>query len=279
MVGNTITLSFTANVAIQIPTVTIAGNAASVAGGPTAWTATYTMAVGDTEGNVPFVISNLMDLGGTTIANVSATTNGSSVTFDRTAPTVAITSPAAGTYVNGTAVISFNDSELTTPQVSVDNTNWFSATTGITMLSNISQFAGLSEGSFTLYIRDTDGVGNTGTNSINLIKDTTAPTVSFLSTPTINSANASSYIVTGSCSENGQMVIVSVNGTPYVGPPCIGVSFSTGPFDVSGVPDSASVSITASHNDAAGNPAILPRQRWLKILSPPRWPSARLQQH
>ena len=85
--GNTITLSFTSSEAINTPTVTIAGNAAVVVGGLTSWSATYTMTGAETEGQVPFTI-DFSDVAGNTGVQVIATSDLSSVTFDKTAPTI-----------------------------------------------------------------------------------------------------------------------------------------------------------------------------------------------
>ena len=100
---------------------------------------------------------------------------------DVVAPTVAITSPTSGS-VSGNTVISFTDDETTNPQVSVNGTNWTSATSGVTKLSDIPQFAGLSDGAITLYLRDTDTAGNIGSNSVSLTKDTVALAISSVQT-------------------------------------------------------------------------------------------------
>ncbi|MFH1230531.1 MAG: Ig-like domain-containing protein, partial [Planctomycetota bacterium] len=44
-------------------------------------------------------------------------------------------------------------------------------------LGDISEFGGLDEGEFTLYLQDTDAAGNVGIDSVLLTKDTIAPTV------------------------------------------------------------------------------------------------------
>jgi hypothetical protein len=86
-VGNNITLTFTASETIATPTVSIAGHSftATNSSGNT-WSAAYQMASGDTEGVVPFSIA-FADTAGNN-ATVTTTTNGSSVTFDKTAPTI-----------------------------------------------------------------------------------------------------------------------------------------------------------------------------------------------
>ena len=86
--GDVITLSFTANVPIQVSQVTIAGQAATLTpagNAATAFTATYTMKANDPEGPVAFSI-NFQDVENKVPSSVTATTNNSSVIFDRTAP-------------------------------------------------------------------------------------------------------------------------------------------------------------------------------------------------
>ncbi|MBN2077824.1 MAG: DUF2341 domain-containing protein [Spirochaetes bacterium] len=92
-VGNTVTITFTADRAIQTPTAVIKGTAAAIGGGPLAWSATRTMGAGDTDGAVNFTISGIQDLAGNTAADVSSTTDASAVTFDKTPPVIT----AAGT--------------------------------------------------------------------------------------------------------------------------------------------------------------------------------------
>ncbi len=191
-VGDTITLTFTANEDIQTPTVTIAGHTATVTAGADArhWTATYTMASGDTEETVTFTVA-FADLAGNT-ASRATTTDGSSVTFDKTAPVVSISAPTEGAKVNGDAVISFTSEDTNSannPECSVDNSNWIGCiwenetATGTRKLLDeagspgIPQFSGLSQGEFILYVRDTDKAGNIGTDSVSLIKDTLAPII------------------------------------------------------------------------------------------------------
>jgi hypothetical protein len=111
---------------------------------------------------------------------------------DETAPAVSITSPSSGAYVNASATISFTTNDASTcgltNQVSLDNTNWFTVTSGITTFGNITQFGTSPDGAITLYIKTTDAAGNVGTSSISLFKDVTPPTVSSIvrvgSTPT-----------------------------------------------------------------------------------------------
>ena len=58
-----------------------------MAGSGSSYSATYTMTDSDTEGVVPFSVS-FSDLAGNNGTAVTATSNSSSVTFDKTAPAV-----------------------------------------------------------------------------------------------------------------------------------------------------------------------------------------------
>lgn len=188
-VGDTITLSFTADDDITTPTVLIAGNTAVVTGGPIVWNATTTLGGVEATGTIAFTI-NFTDIAGNSGTAVIGTTDGSSVTFDKTAPTVNITNPLTGTRVNGNALISFNNDETTAPECSVDGNNWTPCASENITLSGLFGFDALLEGAFTLYLRDTDPAGNTGNDSeIGIIKDTAAPTVSS-HIPAVNAVGA-----------------------------------------------------------------------------------------
>ncbi len=82
--GDVLTLTLAASETITSPTVTIAGHSASVSGSGSSYTATYTMTGTDSEGAVAFSV-NFADAAGNNGTTVTATTNSSSVTFDRTA--------------------------------------------------------------------------------------------------------------------------------------------------------------------------------------------------
>ena len=98
--------------------------------------------------------------------------------IDTTAPTVSITAPLSGTEIKSSYAVTFTDDELTAAQCSIDNSVWVSCTSGVTTLGDITGFNGLGEGTFTLYLKDTDTAGNVGTDSESgVIKDTTNPTV------------------------------------------------------------------------------------------------------
>ena len=124
-VGDEITLSFTASESLHTPVVTFqsGGNNIStadvVAGSGTSWTAKYTANSSDTNGAVTFTIA-FEDLATNDGTNVTAVTNGTSVTFDKTAPTLTSVSiasnnspgPTTHAKVGLEVILSFTASEV-----------------------------------------------------------------------------------------------------------------------------------------------------------------------
>ncbi len=263
-VDNTIILSFTSNETIQAdPTVIFTSGGVAVTGavtvantGGNVWAATYIANVSDTDGAVAFTI-NFADIAGNDGSPVTDVTDASSVTFDKTAPVVAITAPAADSEVNGEAFIEFTDNEPTSPECSVGNDSWVSCESGVTSLSGVTGFGELGQGSFTLYLRDTDAAGNIGTDNVSLVKDSIIPTV-VSHTPTVNAMNVqpdSDIIVIFS-----EAVIVEAGDVSFS--PSIGGNFAVENSDTEIVtinPDSAldsntSYMVTLSGvTDIAGN--------------------------
>lgn len=131
-VGDTVTVSFTANEGLaegaNKPVVTIAGNSAVVSGSGAAWTATYVMAGGEVSGIILFTI-NFKDVALNIGAQVTDVTNGSSVTFDETAPTIP-TANIIGTTIQAaddTIAITFDE-----PVIAADGTWSVNEVDGIT---------------------------------------------------------------------------------------------------------------------------------------------------
>jgi hypothetical protein len=188
---DTVTLSFTASEAIQTPSVTLLGVAASVAN-PSGnnWTATATVGAGTVEGQAAFSISAI-DLAGNAALAVTATTDASSVTVDRTLPSmtpVTIASNNASPVLarqGNQVVLSFTTSEaIQTPSVTLlgvaatvanpSGNNW-------TATATVS--AGTLEGVATFSISAIDLAGNaaqaatTTTNGSSVVVDKTGPTL------------------------------------------------------------------------------------------------------
>jgi hypothetical protein len=102
----------------------------------------------------------------------------------------------------------------------------------------------------------TDAAGNTATQASTTVnKDATIPTITIDYSPDITAANETTYNVSGSCSENGEMVVVNIDGLAY-SPTCSSGSWSLSSIDVSSRPDNAALPITADHDDSFGNSAV-----------------------
>lgn len=176
-VGDDVTVAFTASEDIQTPTATIAGGSATVSGSGTSWSAVRTMASGDAEGTVTFTI-NYTDLAGNAGSQVTAVTNSSSITFDKTAPVVSITAPANNAYVNGTQALTFTVTETNTHQSEAKfGSGTYTAVTSGALINTLNGWTTAAEGVNAIDVRHTDKAGNVGTATINVTKDVTAPTI------------------------------------------------------------------------------------------------------
>lgn len=158
--GNTVTLSFTANEPIQTPSVTLLGVAATVAN-PSGnnWSASATVGAGTAEGTSAFSIFAI-DLAGNPAA-ATATTNGSSVKVDKTAPALSLpanmTVPA--TSVSGAAfsfAASATDNLDSTPAFIVSPTSGSVFPLGTTTVnaSATDAVGNMSAGNFTVTVED-----------------------------------------------------------------------------------------------------------------------------
>ncbi|MBM7647789.1 methionine-rich copper-binding protein CopC [Bacillus ectoiniformans] len=114
-VGDVITLDIVTNEDITNPTITVAGNSASVSdkndSDATTWSATYTMQSSDLEGSIAFSI-DFADQVGNAATQVTALTTGTAIIFDRTAPIIQSTTPAddsTNTDFSSDLSITFNE--------------------------------------------------------------------------------------------------------------------------------------------------------------------------
>ena len=225
------------------------------------WSVTGLDVSANSENPALLITADLSDAAGN-----PATQATDSVVKDATAPLVAITTPADGSQitvatdsatfaVNGTCnesgqtVIIKIDGSPAASQVgfSCDGTN-FSGTIDTTGLATNNTYAFTAELS--------DAVGNTGVSATNNVTKVQY-TVSISSAPAINIANETNYVVSGTCSVDTETVTVTVGGTATNSPTCTGGSFTTSGFDVSGVADNATVSVSADHGSANDSTNVL----------------------
>jgi hypothetical protein len=102
--------------------------------------------------------------------NTSFGTASHSWTVDKTAPFPNITSGPSGFSNNPSPSFGFSSTEAATYQCRLDS-GTFTSCTG----SNSQSYSGLSDGSHTFYVRATDAVGNSSTNSRTWTIDTVLP--------------------------------------------------------------------------------------------------------
>jgi hypothetical protein len=156
-----------------------------------------------------------------------------SVIVDSTAPSVAITSPAADSTlsadnltVQGTAADNSGGSGVNNVQVRLDSGPYVTATPKATgdWSTWSAPFSGIADGSHTFYARATDKAGNYRDSSVAITittADTTAPVVAITS-PEANSEVLStdeSIVVTGTASDIGSgvdIVEVRIDSGSYV---------------------------------------------------------------
>jgi len=176
-VGDDVTVAFTSSEALQTPTATIHSSAATVSGSGTSWTAVRTMTSGDVDGAVTFQI-NYSDLAGNAGTPVTAVTNSSSITFDKTAPVVAITAPANNDHVNGSQALTFTVTETNANLSEAKfGSGTFTAVSSGALINTLNGWTAATETVNAIDVRHTDKAGNIGTATIDVTKDVTAPTI------------------------------------------------------------------------------------------------------
>ena len=225
-VGDTVTVTFTASEAVRTPVLSIAGHSVAVATtSGNSFAATYVMQSTDSTGNVGIILS-LTDLAGNAMASpATVTTDSSTVTFDKTAPTLTdVTSTQAdGSYgastvtpvsvtfsenvsVSGTPTLVLNSGGSATYQSG-------SGTSALTFSYTVvggENSSDLSVTASSIAASVTDAAGNLASGVIPsghnlgdnkaIVIDTVAPTVA-LSTMVSTPTNASPFVVTVTFSE------------------------------------------------------------------------------
>lgn len=268
-VGDIVTLNFTSSETIVTPTVTIAGHAISATNtSGNNWKVDHTMVSGDATGLVTFSIP-FFDIAGNAGSLVTATTNNSSVSFDKTNPTLApVAIIANSTFttvarVGNSVSLTFTSSEIVaTPVVtmaghtatatSIDDQNW-TATYIIV--------SGDNEGviPFTISVSDFTGNTATATATTNNSSVTIDKTIPVLTSVTIASNN-----VNPAYAKAGEIVTVSFTADETIATPTVvigniaatvvntGGNNWAGSLALSTQPES-NVGFNISFSDIAGN--------------------------
>ncbi|MFT6071476.1 MAG: putative Zn-binding protein involved in type VI secretion/GT2 family glycosyltransferase [Bacteriovoracaceae bacterium] len=275
-VGDVVTLSFTVDEPLLgNPTVTIDGNATTIGGAYPSYTASYTMAGGETAGSLAFTL-NFTDAVGNAATQVVATTDLSTVTFDQTpptAPTVTIYSNNSNTgraKVNDVVTLSFTVDEplLGSPTVTIDGNAatiggaYPSYTASYTMQTGDTQAVALG---FTLDFTDVSGNAAVQVTSVTdaseVIFDETAPTAPAVS---IYSDNANS----SRAKVNDVVTLSFTVSEPLLGSPTVTIdgkaatiggaypSYTASYTMQTGDTEVAALGFTLDLTDAAGNPGV-----------------------
>ncbi len=190
----------------------------------------------------------------TNTAGNSKTSNPLNLVKNTDLPTISITNPTSGTYINLNNQNAFRVSGTCSENGELIT---FSHGTSLITCSNTSfsgdiDFSSLTHGTVSLTATITSSSGNSKTsNPLNLVKNTGLPAINItspISGTYINLSNESAFSVSGTCSENGELITFS-HGTSSI--TCSNASFS-GDIDFSSLTDGA-VALTATITNTAGN--------------------------
>ena len=186
-------------------------------------------------------------------------------TKDTALPTLAFTSPAAGSYVNlgvqSSFAVSGTCSEVGTSNVNIDGdinsavTANCVAGTPNTWTANVN-FSSASDGPVFLLVSQTDAAGNTGSKTRAFVKDATNPTIGW-STPSagafINNANKAAFSVSGTCSDYSATPNVALTSSALTSTVNVACSGSTWTASLAFNNGDEAVTVRATITDAAGN--------------------------
>lgn len=204
------------------------------------FTGTVTTSAGDGTKNV--TLSQTDAAGNTGTANRN-------FLRDTTAPVLAITAPAANSFVSTT--FNLQGTCETGLTVAITGTGISAPATANCTGGNFSTVLTTSagDGAKAVTITQTDAAGNSASDSRSFIRDATAPTVTIAS-PNANSYLSSPFTLQGAC-EVGLMVNISGGGLDV---PAMAVC-AAGTYSVSLTPSAGdgTKNIIASQTDAAGN--------------------------
>ena len=175
-------------------------------------------------------------------------------------PAVSIVNPSMTTYLNGgdTDPISF---EGTCTDIGEEEIIQYQVRDLVPVelpcKSEVFSFevlaSDLVEGSNTVRVYIVDNLTDEGSAQSTLILDTVVPTLSIDSLDPVFTSNVSSYVVAGSCSEEGN-VAIDVGGVVR-STSCSGGTYSAN-LNLTSVADGGSISVLANMAHVAGNEAV-----------------------
>lgn len=278
MAGDTITVTIAASEALgTAPTVTIAGQAALVTGAGGSFTASVTVTGATTAGNAAISISGYTDESGNAGAAVTATTNGSAVNVDTSAPTlptvtiVSSNADPAQAMAGDTVTVSITASEAlgTAPTVTIGGLAANVTGGGTSFTATVTVTGAVAAGNIAINITGyADLSGNAGapvtatTNGSAINVDTEPPTVAISGQPTDHDG-ATPFTVTITFSEavtgfdNGDLTATSATVGPLAPAGGAGTVFTAtitpaGAFDITiAIAAGVAIDIAGNANTAA----------------------------
>ncbi len=252
-VGDVITIAITSSESIATPTVSIAGQTATVTGSGTSWSAAYTVASNTTNGVAAIQVS-YQDLAGNVGVSATGSTNASQVTIDTGVPT------GFDFSINQTSVTVANQSSLSITLSGAEigtnfdvnqsvgaaqNTDSGTITSSNEVISGLD-VSSLPDGTLSISVTLTDAAGNVSVAVTKTIsKDALAPTVSSVTSTTANASFKA-----------GQSIPIVVNFTEAVtvtGNPQLTLETGTTDVILDYTSGSGTTALTFTYTVAAGN--------------------------
>lgn len=285
--GDTITLSLSFDEdLVRAPSVTIQGERATVTGSGTTWQARVTVGPSTTEGPVTFTVSGIEDPTGNQAANVTATTDGSTVTIDHSAPVAAValasdnSDPRFATQGDTiTLSLAFDEALANAPTVTIQGEAATVTGSGANWQAAITVGSGTATGPVTFQVTGVeDGTGNQAaditatTDGSSVTIDRSAPVASVSLVSNHDNPRFATQGNTVTLSLNfdeplataptvviqGQAATVTGGGTAWQASIPVDPSTPTGPvsFEVTGVVDASgnrAATITATTDSSGVN--------------------------
>lgn len=198
--------------------------------------------------NVSFNISATQTDNAGNLSNVSSTV----VTKNTALPTISLYTPStidqsnqtsyslSGTCSENGFVVSVSIGSVSS-QPNCNNGTW--------SISNLDVSSLLDNPAINISIDHANNDSNANQLISNVEKNTSGATVTISSANNISISNQNNYIVSGSCSENGEQVIINIDSITFT-PTCSSSSWTTGSQDVSSITDSGNILITVDHSSA-----------------------------
>ncbi len=198
---------------------------------------------------------------------------GDTITHDNIAPTFTIAQPLTGAPVNNSNKSTFlfqgtcNESGST---IAIGGAVSTTTTCALGTFSKSLDLSLVADGTVNLTAQMTDLATNSSpVSSVNVLKDTINPTLSFASPVNgtwVNIANNSAFTISGACSEEGRNVVLTGSATATI--PCTSLSW-TANLNLSALADGVNaVELTVNHTDGAGNAATITRTFSKDVVAP-----------